>query len=75
MKEQAQQSPVGLEIIFSSGCSDSEQSVPGGASTGRDHSDLAGAPSGTEDHISKTSGHCVSFAGQDASGRWWESGR
>lgn len=64
MKEQTQQFPVGLEIILSSNCPDSEQSLPGGAWTVRDHSDLAGAPPGTEDHMCKTSGHCVSFAGQ-----------
>lgn len=60
-KEQAQQFPVGLEMILSSDCSDSEQSLPAGAGTVRDHSDLVGAPSGTEDHICKTSGHRVSF--------------
>lgn len=64
MKEQAKQFPVGLEIILSSDCSDAEQSWPGGPSAVKDHSDLAGAPPGTEDHMCKTSGHCVSFAGQ-----------
>ncbi|XP_064902037.1 meiosis inhibitor protein 1 isoform X4 [Columba livia] len=39
---------------------DSEQSLPAGAGTVRDHSDLVGAPSGTEDHICKTSGHRMS---------------
>lgn len=64
MKEQGQQFPVGLEVVLSSDCSDSEQPLPGGASAVRDHSDLAGAPPGTEEHLCETSGHCVSFAGQ-----------
>lgn len=64
MKEQAKQFPVGLEVILASDCSDSEQSLPGGASAVGDHSDLAGAPPGTEEHLCETSGHCVSFAGQ-----------
>lgn len=63
-EEQAQQFPAGLEIVLSSDCSDSEQSMAGGASAVEDHSDLAGAPCGTEDRMCKTSGHCVSFAGQ-----------
>lgn len=64
IKEQAQQFSVVLEIILFSDPSDSEQSLPGGARAVRDHSDLAGSPLGTEDHMCKTSGHCVSFAGQ-----------
>lgn len=64
IKKQAQQFPVRLELILSSDCLDSEQSLPGGARAVRDHSDLAGAPPGTEEHLCETSGHCVSFAGQ-----------
>lgn len=66
MKEQAHQFPVGLEVVLSSDCSDSEQSLPGGAGAVRDHSDLAGTPPGTEERLCETSGHCVSFAGPDA---------
>lgn len=61
MKEQAQQFYVVLEIILFSDTSDSEQSLPSGARAFRDHSDLAGSPLGTEDHMCKASGHCVSF--------------
>ncbi|XP_015716530.1 meiosis inhibitor protein 1 isoform X13 [Coturnix japonica] len=38
---------------------DSEQPLSRGASAGTDYSDLAGAPSTTDEHLCKTSGHCM----------------